>query len=335
MIKINVLGSCVSRIALLDGDRAAHGIVGEDVELGFFLDKQNIICAMMPAPFEKEEIDSIRAEEIYDPTRIRSLKQCLAKDTLDMLFSPKADYIVMDLYDMQNDFAIYNGTTFSTCAHEFFQTELYRKYAKDISVANFMLMPEEKWFHMADVFFDKLMEVYDSDHIILNRFRSNTYYLAKDGYVVNVPENYKRPYHSNDAYNQVLWNLEQHIIEKYNPYVIDLSKYFCGDENYWDNLNGAHFEKEFYRETYEQIMRIVRGESSERYFSEPRFFESNRRGYEEDKVRKFNVDYNIVMFNKLLDSGDVLWLNILDKLNIYAPVDERVKQYMQCLEEII
>ncbi len=26
-----------------------------------------------------------------------------------------------------------------------------------------------------------------------------------------------------------------------------------GDRNCWDNLNGAHFEKKFYRETFDQI----------------------------------------------------------------------------------
>ncbi|MBE5936751.1 MAG: hypothetical protein E7265_01835 [Lachnospiraceae bacterium] len=334
MIKINVLGSCVSRVALLDGDRTAHGIVGEGVELGYFLDKQNIICAMTSSPFSREEIDSVRAEEIYDPARIKTLKQCLSKETVSMLFSPKADYIVIDLYDMQNDFGIFNGKIFSTCAHEFFQTELFRKYANDIAVANFMLMPKDRVFHMSDVFFDKLLEVYDSDHIILNRFRSNTYYLSKEGYILHVPDMYKKPYHSNDAYNEPLWSLEEHIIEKYNPYVIDLSKYFCGDANYWDNLNGAHFEKEFYRETYDQIMRIVRGESKERYYSQPDFFNPQRRGYEEDRERLFDVESNLIMFNKLLEADDILWLNILDKLNTYAPEDVRVKQYMECLGNI-
>lgn len=42
---------------------------------------------------------------------------------------------------------------------------------------------------------------------------------------------------------------------------IDLSKYFMGDQNDWDNLNGAHFEREFYRETFDQIKRIIFGET--------------------------------------------------------------------------
>lgn len=34
-----------------------------------------------------------------------------------------------------------------------------------------------------------------------------------------------------------------------------------GDQNDWDNLNGAHFEREFYRETFDQIKRIIFGET--------------------------------------------------------------------------
>ena len=40
MVKINVLGSCVSRISLLNGELNGHGIYGENMQLGYFFDKQ-------------------------------------------------------------------------------------------------------------------------------------------------------------------------------------------------------------------------------------------------------------------------------------------------------
>ena len=107
--------------------------------------------------------------------------------------------------------------------------------------------------------------------------------------------------------------LEQYFIDKYNPWVIDLSKYFMGDQNSWENLNGAHFEKQFYRET---------------------FFSKKRRGYEEDLQRKFDVESALELFYTLLDEEDVLWINILDKLNTYAPEDERVIELVQCMHDI-
>jgi len=36
---------------------------------------------------------------------------------------------------------------------------------------------------------------------------------------------------------------------------------------------------------------------------------------------------------ELMDKQDILWLNILDKLNIYAPEDERVQQYVSTVLE--
>ena len=53
MIKINVLGSCVSRVSLLDGVQSAHGVSDDRLDLGYFLDKQNIVCAMLPVPFSR------------------------------------------------------------------------------------------------------------------------------------------------------------------------------------------------------------------------------------------------------------------------------------------
>lgn len=51
MIKINVLGSCVSRVSLLDGVQSTHGVLDDRLDLGYFLDKQNIVCACCPLHF--------------------------------------------------------------------------------------------------------------------------------------------------------------------------------------------------------------------------------------------------------------------------------------------
>lgn len=335
MEKVNILGSCVSRVSMLDGNQQGHNIADENLDMVYFLDKQNIACAMTPAPFSREEVDSITEAELWDKSRIRTLKQAINKDTVSLLLESDANWLVMDLFDMQNDFAVCNDTMFSTCAHEFFNTKLYKKYAKDVQISNFMNIPKFLWYGYVDLFFEKIMTKYDSDHIILNRFRSNTYYLDKDGEIKLIPDNFKMPYQSNDKYNFKLNELESYIIKKYNPYVIDLSKYYMGDKNVWDNLNGAHFEKSFYYETFEQVKRIINGESKKKYYSEPNFFNDKRKGYEEENKRAFNIESALQLINKLIDEQDILWLNVLDKLNIYAPNDERVKQYLGYLSNAV
>ena len=174
----------------------------------------------------------------------------------------------------------YKEIIFSTCAHEFFNTNPFKKHKEEIDIINFMNVPKCLTYGYIDLFFEKLMKKYDSDHIILNRFRFNTYYLDKNGNIQYIPETFRRPYHSNDKYNRQLFEIEAYIIEKYNPYVIDLSKYYMVDENIWDNLNGEHFEEAFYRETFSQIKKIIYGETTEKYFSSPNFFDINRIGYE-------------------------------------------------------
>ena len=334
MIKINVLGGCVSRVSLLDGHQSMHGIADEEMELGYFLDKQNIVCAMMPAPFEREEVERIEASELWDQSRLYTVKQCLNKDTMCLLMESDADYVVMDLYDMQTDFAAYKQTCFSTCANEVFNTRLLGKYFDKVSTGNFLGLPPAIWYGYVDLFFEKLVDKYGADHIILNRFRCNSYYLAKDGIIREIPKEFQNPFQPHPKYNIALAELEDYIIEKYNPYVIDLSKYFMGDQNAWNNLQGAHFENEFYRETFDQIKKIVKGKDAKRYFSEPKFFDENRRGFEEDKNRKFEIESNMQLMLKLLDQEDILWLNILDKLKIYAPDDKRVQEYVSIVQEM-
>ena len=330
-MKITILGSCVSRISMLKGNQNGHDIFGDTAHLEYFLDKQNIALAMMPAPFKKEIVDTITTEELWDRTRLNSLKQNLLKETVPLLMNGESKYIIMDLFDFHNTFLSYENTAFATQAHEFLNTKVFKKYANEISGWCFYELPTWMYYPWVDCFFETIMNKYDADHVILNRFRANTYYLAKDGKIMKIPDRYKMPYQCHDKYNTKAKALEDYIIHKYNPYVIDLSKFFMGDANKWDNLQGAHFEQEFYRETYTQIMKIINGESNERYFSNPLFFHKEREGWDEDRHRAFDVEANLRLMEELVKQEDILWLNILDKLYAYAPDDIRVQNYLQAI----
>jgi len=316
---------------MLNGDRRGHGIADPDMELGYFLDKENIVCAMLPSAFTAEEIATVREEELWDKTRFRALKQCLDKSTLKLLLESDAEYVVMDLYDMQTDFAILHNTMFSVCAYEFYNTKLYRKYQNEVQAGNFLQMPEWAWYGYVDLFFERLMQKYDRNHIILNRFRSNTYFLSKEGRLERIPEEFKKPYHSNDCYNSQLRRLEDYIIRKYDPYVLDLTRFFCGDASEWDNLNGAHFSKEFYTESFRYIRQIITEQPEQRMFAKPVFLE--KIGVE-DCGRYGGVALDVpqlvdsVLY--LLDQKDVLWMNLLYRLYQYAPENEEVRSLVDC-----
>ena len=129
MIILNCLGSCLSRLPLLKGEKDLHGIYnGENIgiKIQYYLDKHNIALAMMPPPFDREQVEAITDENLRDKTRLRSMKQMLNKDTIKMLLESDAQYLVMDLYDFHNSFLVYKDTAFGTQAGEFSNTQLYR-----------------------------------------------------------------------------------------------------------------------------------------------------------------------------------------------------------------
>lgn len=328
MVKLTVLGSCVSRVSLLDGIQSEHGIVDDRMDIDYFLDKQNIVCSMYPPPFPKEEVENLRDICIREKGAIRSLKQNLNKETLALVMDSDADYMVIDFMDMHMNQCKYHDTIFAPQANEFFRTDLDRKYGDEITKFRIYDEPWEEWIGYVDRFFSEMMRKYDKDHVILNRFRCNTVYLSKEGMVEIIPERFRGSSHPLPRLNEIGWKLEQYIIQKYQPWVIDLSKYFMGDENIWDNLQGAHFEREFYRETFDQIRRIVFGETTENYFSKPLFFDTGRRGYSEDAKLSFNIEEGLEKMIKLYHGDDLLWINLLDKLYMHAPSDKRVLEAM-------
>lgn len=327
--KVIILGSCVSRISMLDGDQNGHGVASDNLELEYFLDKQNIALAMMPSAFSREEVSSVTAEQLWDKSRINTVKQSLNKDTVPLIMESDAEYLVMDLFDFQTNFAILGTTAFDTNAYEFMNTVLFQKYQNNIQVSNFMELPEWFYYPYVDLFFKEIMHKFDSDHIILNRFRANTYYLAKDGIIREIPDNFKNPFQANDRYNVPLRKLEDYIIQKYHPYVIDLSKFYMGDENVWGNIQGAHFENEFYHETFETINHIIEEKPTQKTWNKPAFFTDK---YSQTKLN-FDVEDAFVKLEQLVEKGDILWMNILDKLYKKIPQDVRVQEYIKiCME---
>ena len=333
MIILNCLGSCLSRLSLLKGEKNLHGIYnGENIgiKIQYYLDKHNIALAMMPPPFDREQVEAITDENLRDKTRLRSMKQMLNKDTIKMLLESDAQYLIMDLYDFHNSFLVYKDTAFGTQAGEFSNTKLYHKVLDKLTLmSSFFERMTWVYYPLVDLFFERIMQKYDSEHIILNRFRSNIYTLLKNGNIKRLSDDFKMNYQCSDKYNPQCRALEDYIIKKYNPYVIDLSKYFMCDENYWGSsgIHSGHFERQFYLETYNQMIRIMTGETKEKYYNKPGFFNPERDGYEEDSKRKFDTNKGLEFLNYLIDTKDPLALNILEKLYIKMPNQEFLEIY--------
>lgn len=341
MVSITCLGSCVSRVSLLRGEQQGHGIfAGEKkgLKLRYFFDKQNIALAMMPPPDRRLciGVDRIPAEELWDKSRLRSLQQAIKKETLPLLLAPEPEtenYLVLDFYDFHNSFVAYGKTAFAHQAAEFLNTQLYRKNAQAFTLyRSFFELPAFTYYPLVALFFARVLTKYDADHIILLRFRSNTHLLRRDGSIVPLPERVQQHFQSNQCYNAKCRELEDYVISRVHPYVIDLSKYFFCDENFWPtHIHGAHYEEEFYRESYDQILRIVKHLPAERYFDAPRFFDRKREGYAEDAARELDVFAAFHWFEKFAEEKNPLALNILDKLVAKAPQHPKVRSYLDLI----
>ncbi len=330
-MKFNILGSCVSRVSMLNGNRDMHGVYGEGMKLGYFLDKENIVCAMLPSPFSAEEVVSIQKEELWNKKAIHALKQCMDKSTVRLLMESNADFLVIDLYDFQNDFVIRGQEIFSSCAAEFMNTKVFRDTAQEYRLANFFNLPAALWRSYIDAFFERIMGKYDANHIILNRFRSGTYYLGKNGLVNLLPNNLKNWYQCSDKYNVQLRDLEGYIIQLINPYVIDLSRYFFCDENFWGAPHGAHAEREFYRESYRHIVEISEGKSEKRCIDVPDFItgETSEEYNREIRQHPLDIDSTLKLLHELKAQDDVLWMNLFHRLRVCYPNDARIEQMIQ------
>ena len=263
---IDILGSCVSRVIFLNGKLSEHGVENQYLKMNHFFDKNNIVLSMMPAPFSREEVESVKASELWDSSRIHSMIQCLDKSVVSLLLNGDSDYLILDFYDFQVSHAIFRNTGFSTCAFEFMNTSLYKKYKSEIITFNWKDVPTFLYYPYMDLFFEKISARYDSNHIILNRFKATSCYIDKKNSVQPLPNQFMQPYHANYNYNETVMKLENYIIDKYEPYVIDISKYFMGDEHLWENLNGAHFQKVFYEESFQIIRNIIFGHAKQKIY---------------------------------------------------------------------
>ena len=261
---IDIHGSCVSRAIFLNGNLEATGCADPRMQINYYFDKHPILSCMTPVPhtnvLNESSIEKISEKELWDKSErnLRGLKQELLKSTRPLIKKSEADFFVFDLYDFHTNLMMYDDTIFSPYKYEFFNTNLYKNNVSEFTQMIFPLdLPLGLWWGYIELFFDEVFEKYGQDRVILVRFKACSYYVSKEKKVCPIPENFVRPWMANAKYNNKIRELEERIIEKYHPHVLDLSKYYIGDQKYNSDLQGAHFSKEYYMESFEKIKEIV------------------------------------------------------------------------------
>lgn len=245
MIKVEVQGSCISRVFFSRFTEKEKN----EIKVNKFLDKQNIVSSMMPVPNLPMDEENLWGGimDIGEFER-RNLKIALEKSTLDRLLISENKYLFIDFYDLCIEVAVYNNTTFSTYEGLFYKTENYKKNSAEISRLCFLEIPTELWYGYVDLYFKFLSCKFPK--IIVNRVQCCDKYISKKHHIGSILEDYnKSGFPHNYKYNESLRKIEEYIINKYNVIVFDYTKYFISDESVITpkGVHSVHYEEEYYQ----------------------------------------------------------------------------------------
>jgi hypothetical protein len=208
MAVVDVHGSCVSR-SIFNQDKSG------DVSVGQNFSRNNIVSCMMP-PVELEiPREELRYRSDY---AYRCVEYALNKETVPRLLDSTADFLAVDFFDMCQHVAAIGHTTCQTYDYTLLNAPSFRNRMGGGGLL-FLEIPTYLWYGYVDLYWMNITEKYQNN-IILSRLNCCGEYLTKESAVAPLPE--RTLFFGNEKYNKALAELEQYIIDKYKPYVIDI-----------------------------------------------------------------------------------------------------------------
>ena len=232
-MKADVHGSCVSFSILKKETEDGCQIKLGCLDNNYFFSHINIAGSM------GERIDIEPTEEelsSLDGHLRRNLIADLNKSVVPNLLESDAEYLLIDFYDFGRvQWAYRNGSYTHTSF--FRETEYWQKISGQIEgTFRWIDLPTFLWYGKVDSYFQRMVEKYGRDHIILNRISFNRYYIDKDNSMKEFRRENPR-WLGSYRDNECIRNLEEHVIQKFGIQSIDVAKYFVSD--YKLHLRGA------------------------------------------------------------------------------------------------
>lgn len=259
---VDVFGSCVSRSIFHNGNPEAKGCADPRIKINRYFFRHSILSCMVPPPNTKELNATVANELSNDVIRtqegfFKALKEELLKTVLPMIRESNGDYFVFDLFDMFTLHMLYDNTILTNIDCVMFSLDAYRKKPEDFSTFFPFDLPIGLWYGYVKLFMDEIVEKYGADHVVLVRLTACGSYISKNKQVLPFSEQASGFYTATPKYNKQARELEERIINDYHPNVIDYTKYYIDDEGYWSNLQGAHFAKGCYTESFKRMKEIL------------------------------------------------------------------------------
>jgi len=254
-IFIDIHGSCVSRDIFNCPDN-------KNVKVRHYFSRNNIASSMMPPAdisTKKEELSKYDSEYSH-----RCVRQAIEKQAVPLLTESESEFLVIDFFDFCQPVACYKGTTFSTYDYCFYHTSAFRNEREAYSSVNFFDVPSYLWYGYIDLYFQKMTQKFGKQRIILNKLNCCNGYIDKSGNLKPTPENLLN--FGNAKFNKHLDDLENYVIQKYNPYVIDITKYFIPDETDNPDVTPIHYEGSYHEAAWFLINNILMNKPTQRLY---------------------------------------------------------------------
>jgi hypothetical protein len=229
MIKLNLLGSCVTRDAFSSNGK---------FEINNYFARTSFV-SLMSNPIQVN-MDDIQLNSNFQK---KSVFQDLNKTILNGILEDTSDYLIIDLIDERFNLAKIDDS-FVTMSNELRESSLLKKLNHE-EINRFDNYIFEFWKKSVDRFFEEIYKRYEPTQIILHKTLWREQYLDKNGEVKNFPE-----FMINGVRKQnTLLNSYYEYIESFQPKIniIDMTdQSFLSSENHTWGLSPYHFEDRYY-----------------------------------------------------------------------------------------
>ncbi|ACL22189.1 hypothetical protein Dhaf_4181 [Desulfitobacterium hafniense DCB-2] len=253
--KVDVHGSCVSRDIFNHPDN-------KHADVNLYFARNNIVsCIMPPVDFSIDVLD--KNEMNYSDYQFRCLRYALEKQTIPMLLDSNSQFLVIDLFDFCQDVAIYKQTTFSTYDYTFYNSSFYKNNANQFGSCNILELPDFIWYSYVDLYWQNIKLKY-KDNIVLVRLTCCDSYIDSNKRIKLIPDN--KLFFGNAKYNEKIRNIEDYIISKYEPYIIDVSKYFIADYTYNHDVTPVHYQRAYIDTSWVIMQYIINDHPKTKYY---------------------------------------------------------------------
>lgn len=230
----------------------------KDAFVNFYIYRQPQILAFEPPM--KKQIPEDAAMYCNNEWRRDRLVEAFRKEGLNTIARSRANWIVIDFYDLISQMCEYNGTLFET--DDFiYRTEFYKSIKHECSPCYLFERRDMRYCSDAVSKFAEAVKGRYGKNVILIKLEPKNEFISQD---YRLEQMYGNSMH--EIKTKFIALCEKKFIDITECYVIDIANRFYASDDYpYGGVNICHYENEFYRQTAEHISSILKGGGQRTY----------------------------------------------------------------------